>query len=155
MRFTTGVKRQREATRDRRKKEKAERLARNRARSANGTGPSEEDDPTAAEALPEVKLEDINVSGVAPRGPKGSNGPRRLFVGGLSWDTSGAQLQSAFSQFGEVLEAAVIKDRNTGKSRGFGFVTFREPLEAAAAAKAMDGADIDGRHIKVNPAEDR
>ncbi|MBV1857055.1 MAG: RNA-binding protein, partial [Nannocystaceae bacterium] len=57
----------------------------------------------------------------------------KLFVGGLSWDTNDAGLRDAFTAFGEVVEAKVITDRETGRSRGFGFVTFTEPTAAKAA----------------------
>jgi RNA recognition motif-containing protein len=148
---TSGGKRQREATRDRKKKDKEERLARNRAMRAQGIDPSGGDE--APSALPEVKLEDIIISGVAPRGPKGSNGPRKMFVGGLSWETTSQELNEAFAKFGPVAEAIVMLDRNTGRSRGFGFVTFEDPLNAAAAMKELDGSQLDGRTIRVNPAD--
>ena len=148
---TAGGKRQREANRDRKKKDKEERLRRNRA--MRGSGSDMPDAIDAVERLPEVKLEDIIVSGVAPRGPKGSNGPTKLFVGGLSWDTEGEQLKEAFSRFGPLVEATVVTDRGTGRSRGFGFVTFEKPIDAAAAAKQMDGAELDGRTLRVNPAD--
>lgn len=147
----SGGKRQREANRDRKKKDKEERLRRNRANRGQGSGDNFE--LGEVERLPEVKLEDIIVSGVAPRGPKGSTGPTKLFVGGLSWDTDGAQLREAFSRFGPLVEATVVADRDTGRSRGFGFVTFEKPLDAAAAARQMDGSELDGRTLRVNPAD--
>lgn len=154
---TTGGKRQREAIRDRKKKDKEERLRRNRANRPPGGElmPDMEGQDAGLTALPEVKLEDIVVSGVAPRGPKGSNGPTKLFVGGLSWDTGREQLEAAFARFGVVVEATVVTDRDTGKSRGFGFVTFDRPIDAAEAAKHMNGAELDGRNLKVNPADRR
>jgi len=57
----------------------------------------------------------------------------KLFVGGLSWDTDDAGLRSAFEEFGEVTDAKVITDRDTGRSRGFGFVTFSDTADAQAA----------------------
>ena len=147
----SGGKRQREANRDRKKKDKEERLRRNRA--MRGQGSSDNFEIGEVERLPEVKLEDIIVSGVAPRGPKGSTGPTKLFVGGLSWDTDGAQLREAFSRFGPLVEATVVADRDTGRSRGFGFVTFEKPLDAANAARQMDGSELDGRTLRVNPAD--
>ena len=81
--------------------------------------------------------------------------PGRLFVGGLSWDTSGDDLREAFQQFGKVADAAVVTDRDTGKSRGFGFVTMADRRDAAKAIEAMDGADLDGRDIVVNIATER
>ena len=80
---------------------------------------------------------------------------KKLFVGGLSWDTNDAGLHDAFTRFGEMTEAKVITDRDTGRSRGFGFVSFHDVAAADAAAQAMDGSTRDGRTIKVNEAQDR
>jgi cold-inducible RNA-binding protein len=80
---------------------------------------------------------------------------KKLFVGGLAWATTDDGLQDAFAKFGEITEAKVIQDRDTGRSRGFGFVTFVEGGDADEAIQAMDGADLDGRPIKVNEAQDR
>jgi RNA recognition motif-containing protein len=80
---------------------------------------------------------------------------KKLFVGGLSWDTTDASLRAAFEQFGPVLDAKVITDRDTGRSRGFGFVTLEAPADAEAAMGAMDGAELDGRRVRVNEAQDR
>lgn len=152
----TGGKRQREADRDRRKKAKEERLRHNRQQRADGIDTTISDEAPAGPGseLPEVKLEDI-VIGVAPRPKRGTVGPTKLFVGGLSWDTTSEGLRAAFSRFGPVLDAAVIPDRNTGRSRGFGFVTFENPPDADEAVKAMNGAELDGRSLKVNRAEAR
>ncbi len=100
------------------------------------------------------KLEDI-VLGVPPRPKRGSVGPTKLFVGGLSWDTTTERLREAFARFGSILEATVIPDRETGRSRGFGFVTFENPRDAEEAIKQMAGADLDNRTLKVNRAEAR
>lgn len=151
---TTAGKREREAARDRKKKEKEERLRRNRVLRAQGLDPDIDfAASTTGQKLDEVKLEDINISGVAPRGPKGSNGPTKLFVGGLSWDTESEQLKAAFSPFGALRESSVVADRNTGRSRGFGFVIFENPLDAAVAAREMNGKELDGRTIRVNAAD--
>jgi cold-inducible RNA-binding protein len=80
---------------------------------------------------------------------------KKLFVGGLSWDTNDQSLAAAFSRFGPVIEAKVISDRDTGRSRGFGFVTFEAPADADNAIAEMDGAEIDGRAVRVNEAEDK
>jgi RNA recognition motif-containing protein len=148
----SGGKREREAARDRKKKEKEERLARNRALRAQGINPGD-DFGSASESLPEVSLEDINITGVAPRGPKGSNGPTKLFVGGLDWNTENEQLREAFGRFGALREATVVTDRATGRSRGFGFVTYENPADAAVALRQMNGAEFDGRTLRVNPAD--
>ena len=78
----------------------------------------------------------------------------KLYVGGLSWDTDNAGLEKAFTSFGTVEEAKVITDRETGRSRGFGFVTFTEE-SSADKALSLDGSELDGRNIKVNIAQDK
>ena len=77
---------------------------------------------------------------------------KKLFVGNLSWNTRDEGLYEAFSQFGEVSEAKVILDRETGRSRGFGFVTFATDEAGDDAISGMDGQDLDGRTIRVNVA---
>ncbi|MGD8860647.1 MAG: hypothetical protein PVI30_11615 [Myxococcales bacterium] len=79
----------------------------------------------------------------------------KLFVGSLSWDTNQDSLRAAFERFGALDDVAVIEDRETGRSRGFGFVTFAEPAAAQAAQREMDGSSLDGRSIVVNEAQDR
>jgi len=79
----------------------------------------------------------------------------KLFVGGLSWDTDSNGLRAAFESYGSISEAVVVQDRETGRSRGFGFVTFDNDESARAAMKAMDGATLDGRTIKCNEAQER
>jgi cold-inducible RNA-binding protein len=80
---------------------------------------------------------------------------RKLFVGGLSWNTNDDGLRQAFDRFGDIDEAKVIMDRETGRSRGFGFVTFNNPDAAKSAMAEMNGQTVDGRAIKVNEAEER
>jgi cold-inducible RNA-binding protein len=80
---------------------------------------------------------------------------RKLFVGGLSWSTNDDGLRQAFERFGQIDEAKVILDRETGRSRGFGFVTFIEAASARNAMSEMNGTNLDGRSIKVNEAEER
>ena len=79
----------------------------------------------------------------------------KLFVGGLSWDTDDNGLRDAFEPYGEIREAKVITDRETGRSRGFGFVTYNSPDDATKAMEAMNGASLDGRNLKVDIAQDR
>ena len=78
----------------------------------------------------------------------------KLFVGGLSWNTTDEGLREAFSRFGEIIEAKVISDRETGRSRGFGFVTLADSTAAQNAIREMDGSSLDGRNIRVNEAQD-
>lgn len=80
---------------------------------------------------------------------------KKLFVGGLSWDTNDESLRAAFEKFGAIGEAIVIADRETGRSRGFGFVTFEGAESAQAAIAEMNGAVLDGRTINVNEAQER
>ncbi|KAK3140316.1 hypothetical protein QOZ80_5AG0399260 [Eleusine coracana subsp. coracana] len=79
----------------------------------------------------------------------------RCFVGGLAWATSDDSLQAAFSPFGEVLESKIINDRETGRSRGFGFVTFANEQAMRDAIEQMNGKQLDGRNITVNEAQSR
>jgi len=80
---------------------------------------------------------------------------KKLFVGSLSWNINDQGLLEAFSPFGEVTEAKVISDRDTGRSRGFGFVTFADDEGADKAIAALNGTELDGRPIKVDVAQDK
>jgi len=83
---------------------------------------------------------------------------RKLFVGSLPWAVDDAQLAQIFSQAGTVVSAQVVKDRETGRSRGFGFVEMSSDEEANAAVANLNGTDVEGRKIVVNiarPREDR
>jgi len=80
---------------------------------------------------------------------------KKLFVGGLDWNTTDASLGQAFSEYGEVTDSKVIMDRETGRSRGFGFVTFEDNAAADAAIAGLDGQMIDGRSVRVNEAQDK
>ncbi|KAL0454406.1 UNVERIFIED_CONTAM: Glycine-rich RNA-binding protein RZ1A [Sesamum latifolium] len=77
----------------------------------------------------------------------------RCFIGGLSWSTSDRGLRDAFEKFGHLLEAKVVVDKVSGRSRGFGFVTFDERQAMEEAIEAMNGIDLDGRTITVDKAQ--
>jgi RNA recognition motif-containing protein len=79
----------------------------------------------------------------------------RLYVGNLAFNTDEETLRNAFSAHGTVTELKVITDRETGRSRGFAFVTLADEKSAQNAMKNMDGATVDGRALRVNEAEDR
>ncbi len=79
----------------------------------------------------------------------------KLFVGGLSWDTTDESLRVAFASCGRVVEAKVITGRDTGRSRGFRFVTMDSPASASKAIEELDGTELDGRRIRVNIAESK
>lgn len=80
---------------------------------------------------------------------------KKLFVGGLAWATDEHSLRGAFERFGTVSEAVVVLDRETGRSRGFGFVTFDEDAAAIQASQEMNGSELDGRRLTVNEAQER
>ncbi|KAF2426452.1 hypothetical protein EJ08DRAFT_551311, partial [Tothia fuscella] len=71
---------------------------------------------------------------------------------GLAWHTDDTTLRSKFEEFGQVEEAVVVKDRDTGRSRGFGFVRFAQDSEADAAIAGMNNVEFDGRTIRVDKA---
>lgn len=79
----------------------------------------------------------------------------RLYVGNLSFRTTGDELRDHFSQAGTVESASVVEDRETGRSRGFGFVEMATPEEAAAAIEMFNGQDFGGRNLTVNEAKPR
>ena len=80
---------------------------------------------------------------------------KKVFVGGLSWSTDDDSLRAGFEKFGNVNSARVITDRETGRSRGFGFVDFADPGSVHKAIQEMDGQTLDGRTVRVNEAIDR
>ena len=79
----------------------------------------------------------------------------KLYVGNLSFNTSNQDLSELFSQAGTVESANVIEDRETGRSRGFGFVEMSSKAEGQAAIEQLNGKEVDGRELKVNEAKAR
>src|SRR5689334_6352607 len=79
----------------------------------------------------------------------------RLYVGNLSFNTNADGVRTAFQEFGTVSDVHLVSDRETGRSRGFAFVTMGTPEEAAKAIEGMDGRTLDGRPLRVNEAEQR
>lgn len=79
----------------------------------------------------------------------------KLYVGNLSFDTSSQDLETMFAEAGTVQSASIVEDRDTGRSRGFGFVEMSSKEEAQTAISTFDGKDLDGRNIKVNEAKPR
>jgi cold-inducible RNA-binding protein len=77
----------------------------------------------------------------------------KLFVGGLSFSTSTERLREAFAACGNVESASVVTDRDTGRSRGFGFVEMATPEEAESAISKLNGTNLDGRTIQVEKAK--
>ncbi|KAK4779351.1 hypothetical protein SAY86_006879 [Trapa natans] len=103
----------------------------------------------------------LTVNRAAPRGsrPERTSGAFassfRIYVGNLPWGVDNARLEQVFSEHGKVIDARVVFDRETGRSRGFGFVTMASETEMNDAITALDGQNLDGRAIRVNVAEER
>lgn len=79
----------------------------------------------------------------------------KLFVGSLPWSVNDEELKNTFEKHGTVISAKVILDRDTSRSRGFGFVEMENPTDATKAIKALNDSEIDGRNIVVNEAKAR
>ncbi|KAF5479723.1 hypothetical protein F2P56_000520 [Juglans regia] len=102
----------------------------------------------------------LTVNKAAPRGsrverPRVNEPSFRIYVGNLSWQVDDARLEQVFSEHGKVIDARVLCDQETGRSRGFGFVTMSSETELNDAIAALDGQNLDGRAIRVNVAEER
>ncbi|KAK9117376.1 hypothetical protein Sjap_016323 [Stephania japonica] len=103
----------------------------------------------------------LTVNKAAPRGARPERSPRafesscRIYVGNLPWQVDNGRLEQVFSEHGKVVEARVVYDRESGRSRGFGFVTMASQTEMDDAIAALDGQSLDGRAIRVNAAEER
>lgn len=80
---------------------------------------------------------------------------KKLFVGSLAWATTDDSLQAHFAQAGTVASAKVVTDRDSGRSRGFGFVEFENDAEADTAIEKLNNSELDGRQITVNEARPR
>jgi len=78
-----------------------------------------------------------------------------IYVGNLAFSTSNSDLEELFAEHGEVTRAQVITDRDTGRSRGFGFVEMASADEANNAIRSLNGQTVDGRDLKVNQARER
>lgn len=89
---------------------------------------------------------------------EGAGAQMRIYVGNLSYQTTEEGLRNLFGQHGTVEDVAIITDRETGRSRGFGFVTMGDEEGGNAAIRSLDGTDFEGRRLNVNqarPREDR
>ncbi|KAK1413360.1 hypothetical protein QVD17_35132 [Tagetes erecta] len=101
------------------------------------------------------QLQVIKSSSSHPRSFSSSPSSNKLFVAGLSWSVDEKSLKEAFSSFGEVSEVRIMYDKDSGRSRGFGFVNFSREDEATSAKDAMDGKAFLGRPLKVSFALDK
>ena len=149
-------KRQREHDKERKKQDKAQRRQENRS----GGGGS----------IPTATVEEIQGGGLIMSidevmrsmqgGPDAEEVtartiPSRLFVGGLDWRITDADLRAQLEQIGRVADAVVVMDRDTGESRGFGFVTMADRKDAAEAIRRLNGSQLEGRTLVVRQAEER
>ncbi|KAL1371346.1 hypothetical protein HN51_001561 [Arachis hypogaea] len=103
----------------------------------------------------------LTVNKAAPRGSQPERSPRtfdsslRVYVGNLPWDVDNIRLEQIFSEHGKVEQARIVYDRETGRSRGFGFVTMSSETDMNDAIAALDGQSLDGRSLRVSVAEER
>lgn len=154
-------KRQKENERARKRKEKAERK-RQRSEDATGGIPiatAEELQGLSAEQSEEEMQRAMDAVIATNDGEeserRSANVPSRLFVGGLSWGSTDQDLRDTFAKCGTVTEAIIITDRDTGDSRGFGFVTMQDRRDAAKAIEELNGFELNGRNIVVKAATER
>ena len=146
-------KRQREADKSRKKKDKDERRQRRREE-----GPANDEIVFAEDItgkLPSIETAMYAIDNPNEMSRASAAIPCRLFVGGLSWGTTQDVLRAAFAEFGRVNETVIVTDRDTGNSRGFGFVTMEDRKDAQRAIKGLDDSELEGRRIVVNVATER
>ena len=79
---------------------------------------------------------------------------KKLYIGNLNFDLGDEELEEAFSGFGNIVSAVVIKDRSSGRSKGFGFVEFAQEADAKKAMDAMNGKELSGRALKIDEARE-
>ncbi len=146
-------KRQKEQQQARKQQEKAARRQRRREQ-----GSAEPELVTADEIAGGLPSIDEAMRAIEERatGPRGvASIPCRMFVGGISSSTSEQELRAVFGEFGVVADAVILKDRGTGQSRGFGFVTMENRKDAGRAIDQLNGSELNGRRLVVNVATDR
>jgi RNA recognition motif-containing protein len=81
--------------------------------------------------------------------------PKKIYVGNLPFSTTDEDLEELFAKYGKVSSAKVVSDRETGRSRGFGFVEMEDGAAASEAIRALDGTELDRRSLRVNEARER
>lgn len=151
--MSTFEKRAREDKRDQKAREKQQRRQEKRF-----TTPAEPEIVSAADIIGHVpSVEEVmhSLSGGARESRQAAPLPTKLFVGSLSNDTTSAHLRAAFAPYGELIEAVLITDRDTGASRNFGFVTMADRKDAPAAIRALDRSELNGSTIVVSIATER
>ncbi len=147
-------KRQRESERDRKREEKSERRRNNQSRQGDGIPIASAEDIQGGYMRNDAEVLDSVVNSGVER-ERSSGIPMRLFVGGLDDRMGEADLRQIFAAFGPVDDCVVVHDRDSGASRGFGFVTMSDRRDAATAIKALEGTEHAGRSLVVRVATDR
>lgn len=150
-------KRRREAEKQRKKREKQERARQRRAEGGGVEIASLEDlQPAAVNAeVDEVLANGRTVLVGEDQSATFSGPPVRLFVGGLSFDTTADDLKEFFGTIGHVVDTMIVYDRDTGDPRGFGFVTMGDRKLATKAMRELGGKELQGRNIRVDMATER
>jgi len=153
----TQAKRGREAERDRKRQEKQERARQRRADGGDGVPIGSVADIQSAAFNEHVEgvLADGTVLNGRENDTQSSGQPCRLFVGGLGWDTTADDLRKLFAAAGGVVDVIIMLDRDTGDSRGFGFVTMADRRSATKAMRELSGYELDGRSIRIDMATER
>jgi RNA recognition motif-containing protein len=146
-------KRQRENDKARKKRDKADRRWAKRERGAGEIPVTTREELIADMPTVEEAMRNMERRKNEPRAAAAI--PARLFVGGLSRNTTSESLREAFEAIGPVVEAIIVTDRDTGDSRGFGFVTMENRRDAKRVIDELSDTDLDGRTIVVNTANDR
>lgn len=151
--MSTPAKRSREKKKAEKKRAKAE--ARWERREA---GPQPVETVSAEDVTGKLRPSEeviAEIMGEATASRSAASIPCKLFIGSLSYTTKDDSLAAAFEEHGEVLEATVVHDRDTGRSRGFGFVTMADRRDATKAIKSLDQSELHGRSITVSVATER
>jgi hypothetical protein len=150
--YTQG-KRNREAKKAHKKREKAEKLLQKREQGRGEVPIVAAEEITVAIPTVDEAMLAIEMRAAEPR--RATSVPCRLFVGGLSYETTVDDLKTAFGEYGVVSDAVVVKESHTGKSKGFGFVTLENRKDAARAVEGLNDSELGGRTIVVNVATAR
>lgn len=149
-------KRQRERDKERKKQDKAQRRAENRSAGGDNIPTATADEIQSGGGLMSIDevMRTMQNAGTDDAEPVRTI-PSRLFVGGLDWRITGDQLRFELEKIGPVDDAVVVLDRDTGDSRGFGFVTMSDRKDASEAIRQLNGSQVEGRTLVVRQAEER
>jgi len=149
-------KQQRERDKERKKQEKAQRRQDNRSSGGGNIPTATVEELQGGGYIMSIDEVMRSMQGGPEAEPEPARTiPSRLFVGGLDWRITEAELRTQLEQIGPVADAVVVMDRDTGESRGFGFVTMADRKDAAEAIRRLNGTQLEGRTLVVRQAEER